>query len=79
MFCVKKVWLIVDTWRGMFVWLNHLTQKQGENLEMEKEYFMQPEQMQVVLFQCKFLDQDEWRSSDAVRGNCLSSLHLSYV
>lgn len=68
MFCVKKVWLIVDTRRGMFVWLNHLAQKQGENLEMEKEYFMQPEQMQVVIFQCKFLDQDEWRSSDAVRG-----------
>lgn len=27
MFCVKKVWLIIDNQRGMFVWLNSLTQE----------------------------------------------------
>jgi len=33
--------------------------KQGQNLEMEKEYFMQPEQMKDVFFEGKFLKRDE--------------------
>lgn len=57
MFCVEKVWLLINTQRGMFVWLNYLSQEVGR--ELEKEYFMQPEQMQAVVFQGEFLEQDE--------------------
>lgn len=39
MLCVEKVWLIIDTWRGMFVWLNYLTQEAGRELGNEEEIF----------------------------------------